>query len=266
LDLRIKKVTDYQDLVGVRVILLFPRDAQKVNELIKEKFHVVKEYDTRERLSPDQFGYTSNHFVVELPQEWLSTPTLQPFKGLRAEIQVRTLSQHLWAEMSHKMQYKDEKNVPIPLKRSISRISALLELVDIQFEQMLEQREHYRDNLTEVGADNTLNRDSLEFTLDGLLPKANKDQSEYYGELLQELTHFGISSTGKLTAFINKHLEDLKKKDLDIVKEKQRTKVLVSVDEKSRIDCGVFLTHTGLVRQALDDEFGIEWRNFVLST
>jgi putative GTP pyrophosphokinase len=260
----IKKITDYQDLVGIRVILLFPRDVDKVKKLIDDNFKIIREYDTRDRLDPDQFGYVSSHFVVEFPEKWFAFPTLQPFKGLKAEIQVRTLSQHLWSEASRVLQYKQEDNVPVPLKRSISRISALLELIDLEYERLLDERDEYRKNLTEAKSDAILNTDSLEFVLDNSLPKTNKDQGEYYGELLGELIHFHIDTPEKLKTFIDKHIYELLKIDKEIVVEKRKSKTFITSEEKARVEAGVFLTHTGLIRSALENEYGREWRTQLL--
>jgi putative GTP pyrophosphokinase len=81
LSLRVESMKDVQDLVGLRLILLYRRDVEKVCQLISKNFKVVRQYDTRERLKEDQFGYSSIHFVVELPQEWLAVPTLAPLAG-----------------------------------------------------------------------------------------------------------------------------------------------------------------------------------------
>jgi ppGpp synthetase/RelA/SpoT-type nucleotidyltranferase len=59
------------------------------------------------------------------------------------ELQLRTLAQHIWAVASHKLQYKREASVPVPIRRSINRVSALLEMVDLEFDRVLLEREQY---------------------------------------------------------------------------------------------------------------------------
>ena len=78
----IKDMRNIQDLVGLRITLLFERDVVRVAKLIRETFIVKRHYDTRGRLEPDQFGYSSVHFVVEVPDEWLKLPTLKETHGL----------------------------------------------------------------------------------------------------------------------------------------------------------------------------------------
>jgi hypothetical protein len=46
------------------------------------------------------------------------------------ELQIRTLSQDVWAEMDHDFSYKSDLPIPQDIKRSIYRLSALLEILD----------------------------------------------------------------------------------------------------------------------------------------
>lgn len=135
--LKLTSLRELTDLVGLWLILLFKRDLPAVQDLISESFSVVSHEDTSARLSETQFGYQSVHYVIKLPGDWLRVPTLADFTGLRAEIQVRTLAQHIRAAASHKLQYKSESNVPAPIRRSIYRVSAILETVDLEFERVL---------------------------------------------------------------------------------------------------------------------------------
>ncbi len=136
--LALEELTQLQDLIGLRLILLFRRDLEKTHRLISETFTVLSHEDTAERLDVTQFGYQSFHYVIELPESWLTVPSFADFANLKAEIQTRTLAQHMWAAGSHKLQYKQEQSVPEPVRRSINRVSALLETVDLEFERVLQ--------------------------------------------------------------------------------------------------------------------------------
>jgi putative GTP pyrophosphokinase len=83
------------DIAGLRVIILFKRDQERVCEIIQQHFDVLEVEDTTNRLSADQFGYGSVHLQVRPKAEWLVLPTLSELQGLHAEIQVRTASQHV---------------------------------------------------------------------------------------------------------------------------------------------------------------------------
>ena len=70
----------------------------------------------------------------------------------------------------HTLQYKQEDSVPAPMRRAIHRVSALLEVVDLEFERLLKERESYRSDSGPINTDAILNVDLLEHLLDALLP------------------------------------------------------------------------------------------------
>ena len=121
--LAIKSAAELDDLVGLRVILLFRSDLDPVLDLLTKTFDVLSNEDTASRLAESQFGYQSRHLVLRIPATWSRIPSLSDLGDLRAEVQVRTVAQHIWAAASHKLQYKQEESVPTPLKRTIYRIS-----------------------------------------------------------------------------------------------------------------------------------------------
>src|SRR2546423_3962108 len=141
--LHISTIKELPDLIGFRIIVLFRRDLEKVTALLDEHFEIVYKEDTSARLNDSQFGYQSIHYVVQLPKEWFALPTLRGMAGLQTEVQVRTVAQHIWAAGSHVLQYKHESSVPAGLRRTIHRVSALLETVDLEFERVVEENERY---------------------------------------------------------------------------------------------------------------------------
>jgi putative GTP pyrophosphokinase len=254
--LDIGSVMDVADLVGLRLMLLFSRDVAKVGELISKTFTVLQREDTQTRLGEAQFGYQSFHYLIQLPDAWLRVPSFAALGNYKAEIQIRTLAQHIWAAASHVLQYKHEASVPLPVRRSIHRVSALLETVDLEFERVLDARESYVSQFDLDKASGPLNVDLLASILDQLLPPANKDDEEPYAELLGDLINFGIDSPKKLQSLISKHLEGALKADAQRVKE-----ILAQPDEVEldpQVKRGVFYTHVGLTRGVLKEEFGEE--------
>ncbi len=260
----IKDIKGIQDLIGLRIILLFKRDTSQVCNLIEKSFNVIKKYNTDERLKEDQFGYSSIHFVIELPEEWLAVPTFTAFSKFRAEIQVRTIAQHIWAAASHTLQYKQEVSVPATVLRSIYRVSALLETVDLEFERVLDEREIYRSKLNTSDIDKVLNVDLLEKILDYFLPAENKILDEEYAQLLEELNMFEISTSDSLQKLLEKHQEKIKQQEADIIANKKNI-VFFGNEETQRFNRGIFFTHTGLMRAALEAEFGVRWEEYMES-
>jgi ppGpp synthetase/RelA/SpoT-type nucleotidyltranferase len=127
--------TDMTDLAALRVIAYFPADVVRIGELVDEHFEVEWENSRRQsgETDPDRFGYRSDHYVVRLSTERLGLPEYRRFDGCRAEIQVRTVMQHAWAAVDHRLRYKNPAQLPAELRRRLSRLSALLEVADEQF-------------------------------------------------------------------------------------------------------------------------------------
>jgi putative GTP pyrophosphokinase len=258
--LTLSAVEELDDLVGLRLILLFRRDVAKVCDLLSNTFDVVTFEDASQRLTETQFGYQSLHYVVRLPRGWLSVPTLQDLGNLKAEVQVRTLTQHIWAAASHKFQYKHEESVPRPVRRAIHRVSALLETVDLEFERVLSERESYLSAVGTQDGEADLNVDLLAKILDELLPAQNKSmhEPEDYADLLADLRHFTVDTVDKLRGLIDKHLEGIL--DEDVRMAKLRLRLVDRRDDdsasKQRLERGIFFTHVGLIRTMLEAEFG----------
>jgi len=263
LDLKINSISEIRDLIGARIVLLFSRDVELLCKKISEEFFVVEEIDIQKRLREDRFGYSSIHYVIKIPPDWFLLKNNGEKIEFIAELQVRTLPQHLWAEISHKLQYKSEDTVPIPIRRSINRVSAILEIVDLECERVLKERDEYTSNLP-INLGESLNTDTLAFVLDEILPIENKTDSEPYADLLMELKHFGINTPKALKEMLQSQLDKIIFQDLEIVKLKKDSNRFRDDAEEKRIkDIGVFFSYTGLVRQALDNLHGREWRSSV---
>jgi ppGpp synthetase/RelA/SpoT-type nucleotidyltranferase len=262
LHLQLGSIRELQDLVGARVIVLFRRDVERLCRLVEETFAVVAKEDTGQRLREDQFGYSSTHYTIKLPKEWQSLPSLSTIGDLSAEVQVRTVSQHIWAAASHILQYKDETNVPLPVRRSIHRVSALLETVDLEFERVLTEREEYRAGLSPKSLE-PLNTDSLEQLLDTLLPKENKADHEAYSVLLKELNDFGITTAAQLVQMMTKHMPAVLEMDKKMVARRTAEKDYTKQDEKRILEKKVFFLQVGLVRSAMHFEFGERWERYM---
>lgn len=251
--LELSSVAALPDLVGLRLILLFTRDVTEAVRLIAQALEVVSTEDTGERLGDAQFGYRSHHLIVQLPKAWLAVPTFSGLGGLQAEIQIRTVAQHIWAAASHLLQYKQEESVPIALRRSVSRVSALLETVDLEFDRILTDRAYYVRTVDISTTAEPLNVDVVEKLLSEMLPEANKGESEPYGELLSDLTAFKVTDTGQLRDLITRRLPEAQKSNASEV-EKRRKSQQFAGTSKERIEAGVFWTHVGLIRQMLVHE------------
>jgi len=128
-------LNEITDLTGIRVIAYYEEDVDKVCTLIEDEFDIDRDnsLDRRSGVRPDEFGYQAVHYVVKLSESRRTLSEWHPFVEFKAEIQVRTVLQHAWAAISHKLQYKRESDIPDVLRRKLFRLSALLELADDEF-------------------------------------------------------------------------------------------------------------------------------------
>lgn len=251
--LTLESVSSLHDLVGLRLILLFQRDVDVVCELILNTFKIEEFSDIGTRLSEMQFGYQSRHFIVRLPDAWRSMPTLKGTENMRAEIQVRTLAQHIWAASSHKLQYKRESSVPPPVRRAIHRMAALLETVDLEIERVLQERDSYQSNLAQGAVDEALNVDILNSILKEMLPAPNRDdeEEEKYDSLLRDLTHQRITTAEQLRQLITRHLTTALADD---ARQLTTSRAKATPRLQRRHARGVYYTYVGLIRVMLGYE------------
>lgn len=128
----IKEITD---LCGLRLITYYTEDIYKIASVLEEEFEIDKEnsIDKTTIQNPDKFGYQSLHYIISVDKRRNKLVEWKKFKDFKIEIQIRSILQHSWAAIDHKLRYKTKGEVPSNLKRKIFRLSALLELADEEF-------------------------------------------------------------------------------------------------------------------------------------
>lgn len=100
------------DLAGVRVLLYFKSDVQRIVDLLRREFHVLGEENVEKRY-PDchqSLGYCARHFIVSLDDCRKHFAEYRRFRSLRCEVQVTTVLEHAWAEVEHDLYYKHEES------------------------------------------------------------------------------------------------------------------------------------------------------------
>jgi putative GTP pyrophosphokinase len=139
---------DLTDLLGLRVITYFEDDVDRVGAMIEAQLPIdlARSTDKRRR-EPGLFGYRSLHYVVELDAR-LPAPA-------RAEIQVRSVLEHAWAEIEHDLGYKAPGAVPLPVRQRLSRLAGLLEIADREFVSIRDELIAYEAALPAQIADRT---------------------------------------------------------------------------------------------------------------
>lgn len=172
-----------EDICGIRIICYYQSDISKICQIIQNEFDVQENQDKEELLNTDQFGYRSYHFIGKIKEKWLEAPNYRGLQALKFEIQVRTILMHAWAEIEHKLAYKQKVHIPSHLKRRLYRISAKLEEADEQFEDIKNESIEYRQGLVaksqsegeQVYKNVDFNLDSFQSFLDYKFPQRKRD-------------------------------------------------------------------------------------------
>ncbi|MFH1841657.1 MAG: RyR domain-containing protein [bacterium] len=172
------------DICGARIITNTIDEIEPACEVVRRAFVIdeAASEDVLERLGTGEFGYRSVHFILSLRpgdhQDILDElaakrggprskaraaylelrdrlygirsrgecegTVLKPGPVFKAEIQVRSLLQHAWANFSHDMLYKSDFPVPRLLQRDGNRVSAMLEEADNAFARTVRGMREYR--------------------------------------------------------------------------------------------------------------------------
>jgi ppGpp synthetase/RelA/SpoT-type nucleotidyltranferase len=198
---------EIEDWCGVRIICYYPSDVERICSILREEFDVKEEENTAKRLLPHEFGYRSTHLVLEIKKSWLSVPGYRGLGDLKAEVQVRTILMHAWAEVEHKLAYKSTEQVPDQFRRQLYRLSAKFEEADEQFEGLRENLELYREAIREKGAKDysnfsgqELNLDSLQAFLDVAFPERIRSK-QHTALLLDEMVNSDLTLRDLVEAY-----------------------------------------------------------------
>jgi len=140
-----EKITD---LLGIRIITYFSSDLEKVNDIILNQFTVIEgPNNKKDLLKISEFGYRSIHYLVKIDPKRKNLQECDDFSDLIAEIQIRTIIQHAWAEIEHNLIYKPKfPNIKLdsPLNRRLKAIAAMLEIADKEYDSI---KEGYENNV-----------------------------------------------------------------------------------------------------------------------
>lgn len=131
------------DLVGARFVVLLTNDLKVLQEIIEsnDSWVASKDSDYLDRIenNPELFDYQSIHYIVRSKKSSL-TDQLGISENLPCEIQIRTLLQHAYAELTHDNIYKPSiSKIPYQARRLVARSMALMESTDELFCKTIEE-------------------------------------------------------------------------------------------------------------------------------
>ena len=131
------------DLAGVRIVCYLPQDILPIQHLVESLFAVDSDnsMNKADLLKQNQVGYLSVHYIVSLKEEYLSGEQ-RKFKGMKCEIQLRTVLQDAWSQVFHDRQYKSNManaEIPMDLLRETNLVSGALELLDHEIGRLVQK-------------------------------------------------------------------------------------------------------------------------------
>ncbi|AEF54581.1 GTP pyrophosphokinase [Marinomonas posidonica] len=127
-----------EDKVGIRFITLLLEDVKEICTIIEESqswtIGSSRDFHEERNKSPLIFDYQSMHYVLRPTGDFLIND-IEVQVDTPCEVQVRTLLQHAYAELTHDALYKIEKKEDIDpnIHRKVARSMALIETTDEYF-------------------------------------------------------------------------------------------------------------------------------------
>jgi len=130
---------DITDKVGTRFVVLLGSDIRKVEQALTsvEGWTLSKDrdYEQEQSKNPLKFDYAAVHFVVR-PDRDVSHQGISIPAGTPCEVQIKTLLQHAYSELTHDTIYKPQIQATHFMQRDAAKAMALLEATNDYFEKV----------------------------------------------------------------------------------------------------------------------------------
>lgn len=131
------------DKVGIRFVVLLLEDIELIGKIIRNivelECKLCRDFEREKYENPDHFTYQSIHYVVN-PKEGISSQGVTIDNTVTCEIQIRTILQHAYAEISHISDYKPDISMigadKRRIRRELAKGSALIEITDETFKEV----------------------------------------------------------------------------------------------------------------------------------
>lgn len=215
--LTLNSVRTMPDAVAVRIVVYFLSNLPLIHHEIlhTEVLEISEEHppvaylreDLLQRLGLTELkritkdsGYASIHYILRLRQSKVPKEERPWF-----ELQVRTVTEHVWGEIEHILGYKPNKHTSFAVKKQFQIISSELTAIDEHFNLLFEELSRYQQEVT-YRENDPLNAENLPAVLSDI--GVGCAQKEING-LLKLLNSRGIESVGILTSIASPELIDV---------------------------------------------------------
>ena len=124
---------DITDKVGLRFVVLLTDQINPLRDIVAESTIWTnsedRNFEDERKQNPSTFAYESVHFVVKSIGVQHHNGQEIP-EGTPCEIQIRTLLQHAYSEVTHDTVYKSKITAEPEIHRTIARSMALIDTTD----------------------------------------------------------------------------------------------------------------------------------------
>ncbi|HVZ72316.1 MAG TPA: hypothetical protein VHJ20_08070 [Polyangia bacterium] len=205
---------DITDLAGVRIITYFPSDLALIDTLLAEEFEITERSDKSEILvQEDRFGYQSVHYLVRFSERRSDFAEYSRFRSAVAEVQVRTILQHAWAEIEHDIQYKASATIPTEIHRRFTALAGLLEIADREFQAIQDEdkklRSSARSNVDQGQLDAVeVTPDALKAYLDGRMGPDGRISDWQYDWMARLMRRLGFRDLKQIDECVANYDDD----------------------------------------------------------
>jgi len=129
---------DITDKVGMRFVVLLEDDIKTISNIVEHETTWThskdRDYEKERNNEPVSFNYQSMHYIVRstiLNYNGIDIP-----QNIPCEIQIRTLLQHAYSELTHDRVYKNDFDPTKQVQRIVARSMAFLETTDEYFQKV----------------------------------------------------------------------------------------------------------------------------------
>lgn len=135
---------DITDKVGVRFVVLITRQIEIVEKAILDcpdwEASKDRDYEQEQAENPIQFDYAAVHYVVRSRLDNIYGG-IKVLAGTACEVQVKTILQHAYGELTHDTIYKPTVNATHQMRRAAAKSMALIEATNDYFSQVVSEVE-----------------------------------------------------------------------------------------------------------------------------
>ena len=130
------------DKVGVRFVVLLNSDLKMIARVIEDcnlwTASKDRDFENEQNENPIQFDYAAIHYVVYCKGNRTVGGT-EVRDGTPCEVQIKTILQHAYSELTHDTIYKPRVDATPAMKRAAAKSMALIEATNDYFEDVTKQ-------------------------------------------------------------------------------------------------------------------------------